>query len=169
MGVARHGAHPSIKQPRLPCKSQIFFKHGDFIHAVIYQYGQAILQDQIIGKEGYSRCAWFVLKDFNCLTEVVIMKWLTSTFRLCINPNCKMEVDSDSEQPSGSGVVAGKDKKRYCRIRVTCAKKRLSSLFYHSVQIWSKEVECCGSMGLGHCCRQLRHLQVGLLSIEYKV
>ena len=82
--------------------------------AVIFWY-------QAVGKEGYSRCAWFILKNFNWLTEVKIMKWWTSTFRLCINPNRKMEVDSDSEQPSGSGVVAGKDKKRYCRIRITCA------------------------------------------------
>ena len=81
----------------------------------------------------------------------------------------EMEVDSDSEQqPSGSGTVS-KDKKRCLPLFLTNTNRDLMSQCF-LFQVWGEEVECCGALGLGHCCRQLCHLQVFLkmFSNEYK-
>ena len=100
-----------------------------------------------------------------------------------------MEVDSDSEQPSGSGTVS-KDKKRCVPVfHYYQAYKWIQSYlwrhfdrnefvsnfclalnmkqFFVFLQIWGEEMECCGSLGLGHCCRQLCNLQVSLNLIEF--
>ena len=100
-----------------------------------------------------------------------------------------MEVDSDSEQPSGSGTVS-KDKKRCVPgFHYYQAYKGIQSYlwrhfdrnefvsnfclalnmkqFFVFLQIWGEEMECCCSLGLGHCCRQLCNLQVSLNLIEF--
>ena len=70
-----------------------------------------------------------------------------------------MEVDSDHEAGGASGGAGpsgapGKERKRF-EVKTLIPVGR-----YHSKLGSGEEVECCCTVGLGHCGGQLCHLQV---------
>ena len=117
---------------------------------------------QLEHKASYSHYTTYIR---NCW---IWLKLATIFFRVCNKGKWKWTatlssspVDPAPSQRTRKGVCHCYNKHRQ---KFLCFATNVSQCCL--VQVWGEEVECCGALGLGHCCRQLCHLQVFLENVQ---